>query len=79
MNTSKRLYAALKAPDLVRTFRRVVLELAAEGCATREIAALLEKLLLEMRERPDHHDDGEDAVLGGGGAVVGGKVRKQKE
>jgi hypothetical protein len=62
MSSTERLQAALKAPDSVRALRNVVFELTAEGCTKREIAALLEKLLLDMREQPDHHDSDEDAV-----------------
>ena len=61
--STERLQAALGKPGPARTLRAVVLELAAEGCAKREITVLLEKLLLDLRGRPEHREDDEDAVL----------------
>lgn len=63
MTPTERLHAALEKPDPARTLRVVVLELAAEGCPKREISVLLEKLLLDLRSRPDHREADEDAVL----------------
>jgi hypothetical protein len=61
--STQRLLAALGKPDPVRTLRAVVLELAAEGHAKRAITVLLEELLLDLRARPEHREDDEDAVL----------------
>ena len=63
MTPFERLRAALEQPDPARTLRTVVLDLAAEGCPKREISVLLEKLLLGLRDRQDHREADDDAVL----------------
>jgi hypothetical protein len=63
MTTKERLQTALERPDGARLLRAAVLELGAEGCPKGEIAASLEKLLLDLRGRPNHREADEDAVL----------------
>ena len=63
MSTAERLQAALDSPNPADALRAVVAELASEGLRKPDIYALLEKLLLDVRDRKDHGESDEDAVL----------------
>jgi hypothetical protein len=71
MTFIERLQAALDNQDAARTLRKVILELAAEGCPKPSITALLEKLLLDLRGRTNHREADEDAILDALDALAG--------
>ncbi len=63
MTRNDRLSVALQSTDPAEPLRAVVLEFAAEGCSAADIAALLEKQLLELRGKQGHREVDEDAIL----------------
>ena len=62
-SNTERFESALHASAPVTALRTVVLELAAEGVDKPEIAARLEKFLLDRRLRDEHSESDEDALL----------------
>lgn len=60
---TERFELALHASVPVTALRTVVLELAADGIEKPDIAARLEKFLLDRRLSHEHSESDEDAVL----------------
>ena len=71
MTPLERLQTALQSPSPAQSVRGLVTSLAQEGHDKAEIYALLERCLLDLRERPEHSETREEALLDVMDAVTG--------
>ncbi len=63
MTAEDRVINALHSPEPVPTLRALVHDLAGQGSTNAEIYGLLEKFLVQLRQRTDFREADEEAVL----------------